>query len=256
MILMVTLFYLTQKNYSLLNKSNQDVIETASLIKSHEVVANDFKNALLYTSTYKNSPNQAYLDIYGKGLWEIFFDMKRLERLVSKKEKLELEGLLKRITIEEDWLTNTDPNNVKDYEDRSKHIKTIIGIQSFFNSKILNLRQRSVLNTNDSENYLLRLNYWITLLIISTSVIMLVSIVFINKQLKKVKFQNGQLKDIAWIQSHKVRAQVANLMGLSQLFEFDVSAYEENNIIISNLLVTTQKLDNIVREINAKSTLS
>lgn len=54
------------------------------------------------------------------------------------------------------------------------------------------------------------LNYWITVLIISTVIIILLAHLLINKQLDKLKAQNAQLKEIAWIQSHKVRAQVAN----------------------------------------------
>lgn len=91
-VLMVALFYVTQRNYKLLNSSNQRVILTANLITGHINVVNDFKNALIYNATYKNSPTKAYLDIYGKGLWEIYYNVKRLKRLVSKNESIELDN--------------------------------------------------------------------------------------------------------------------------------------------------------------------
>jgi len=252
-VLMAALFYVTQRNYKLLNSSNQRVILTANLITGHINVVNDFKNALIYNATYKNSPTKAYLDTYGKGLWEIYYNVKRLKRLVSKNESIELDKLLKQITIEEDWLRNTDSQNAELTDERDSHVRNIVNIQSYFDKKILDLRRMALNDIKSSESYSARLNFWISTLIIATCLIMLVSLFVINSQLRKVQYQNKQLSEIAWIQSHKVRAEVANVLGLSQLLEKKSCVNEEDSAIISKLLITTQKLDAIVKEINAKS---
>lgn len=254
-VLMVTLFYLAQKNYNLLDKSNLAVIVTNNLITGHQNVSNDFKNAIIYISTYKNSPSQDYVHTYGRGLWELKFHVLRLKRLVSSEEKIQLDTLSKQIDIEENWLTNSDPNDVGLYDDRDKHIKSVITIQRFFDNKISQLVNQSIENIKTANYYLLRLYYWITALIIFTSVIILLSLMLINKQLDRVKLKNSKLKEIAWIQSHKVRAQVANLLGLGQLLDQD-EPDNYNNVVMEKVVVTTLKLDEIVHEIINKTSLN
>ena len=251
--LLVAIIYLTQRNYTLLIKSNNDVINTTTLISEHQKVSNDFKNAVIYISTYKNSPSQAYVETYGKGLWEISFDMRRLKRLVSNSEGQRLDTLAKQINAEEDWLIKADSNNTRTYAERGKHIKNIIAIQSFFDTEIANLQRQSIDDVRASQLSLERLHYWIITLILSASVITLLSFLLINNQVEKVKVQNGRLRDIAWIQSHKVRAQVATLLGLGQLFNHENPKDKENVIVVNNIIVTTQKLDEIVKEINHKT---
>jgi hypothetical protein len=251
-ILMVTLFYLTQKSYNQLKISNQDVVDTNNLISGYQNVANDFKNAVIYISTYKNSPSQDYVHTFGKGLWELQFHLLRLKRLVNAQEKVKLDALSKQIDIEEKWLISTNPNDISSYANRDKHIKNIVSIQKYFDSKISQLQHKAITNIKKTESSLYHLNYWVDALIIFTALIMLLGLALIYKQLSKVNYQNSQLKEIAWIQSHMVRAQVANLLGLSRLINMEDPANSDNHLVLEKMIETSEKLDLVVRQINDK----
>ncbi len=69
----------------------------------------------------------------------------------------------------------------------------------------------------------------------------------------RLKTQNEQLREIAWIQSHKVRGPLATILGLAQLFN---SGYINNtDEIIQGILATSQKLDTVIHEIVDKTSI-
>jgi len=249
-IMLSGVIYLTQRNYNVLLQSNAAVIRTGNLVSRYQKVSNDFKNAIIYISTYKNSPSQAYVHTYGRGLWEISFDMLQLKRLVPYRTQIKLDTLYKHINAEEDWLMNVDSTNTQQYDERDKHIKSITSIQAFFDTAIASLERESIADVNTAQASLERLHYWIITLIISASIITILSFFKINKQLGKLKLQNGRLRKIAWIQSHKVRAQVATLLGLGQLFNMEDPKDDDNAVVLDNMIITTKKLDEIVKEIH------
>lgn len=73
---------------------------------------------------------------------------------------------------------------------------------------------------------------------------------------QKIQLQNQKLKDIAWIQSHKVRAPVASIMGLIQLFNKDEPHDEINAQVLEGLSEAAETLDQVIKEINAKTETS
>jgi two-component system sensor histidine kinase/response regulator len=71
---------------------------------------------------------------------------------------------------------------------------------------------------------------------------------------KAISAQNEQLKQIAWTQSHVVRAPLARLMGLVNLLQSNEELPELNNAqIIEHIVNSANELDNIVKEITTKS---
>jgi light-regulated signal transduction histidine kinase (bacteriophytochrome) len=67
-----------------------------------------------------------------------------------------------------------------------------------------------------------------------------------REHVEQIEKQNEKLREIAWIQSHKVRAPVANILGLAQLCQLDGSA---NSEIIPMFLQAAEQLDEMIREI-------
>jgi signal transduction histidine kinase len=65
--------------------------------------------------------------------------------------------------------------------------------------------------------------------------------------------QNRKLMEIAWVQSHEVRAPLARIMGLIQL----VSRYPDENInlqdALSHIMQSAKELDEIIRKIVRKT---
>jgi PAS domain S-box-containing protein len=67
--------------------------------------------------------------------------------------------------------------------------------------------------------------------------------------LLKIQQQNEKLREIAWIQSHKVRGPVASILGLIPLFDYEAAGNEHNADILHKLEGVTNELDSVIREI-------
>jgi len=74
-----------------------------------------------------------------------------------------------------------------------------------------------------------------------------------RKQLMRIQLQNDQLREIADIQSHKVRGPVATILGLIPLFDHESAGTPDNADILEKLKTATNDLDTIIREIVRQS---
>ncbi|OCX51807.1 hypothetical protein BEL04_17500 [Mucilaginibacter sp. PPCGB 2223] len=69
-----------------------------------------------------------------------------------------------------------------------------------------------------------------------------------HQHLRKIEKQNQCLTEIAWLQSHSVRAPLANILGLVPLFEPDDP---ENKAVLEKIRLAAAELDEVIREITA-----
>lgn len=74
-----------------------------------------------------------------------------------------------------------------------------------------------------------------------------------NNYIRHIEAKNRQLQEIAQIQSHNVRSQIANILGVCEIFDFDNVSAEEKEALIKELGITTKKLDQITRDIVKKT---
>ena len=74
-----------------------------------------------------------------------------------------------------------------------------------------------------------------------------------RKHLLKIEEQNTALREIAFIESHKVRGPVATIMGLEQLFNYADLTDPMNKEIMESIGKVIHELDIIVREVVRKS---
>jgi DNA-binding NtrC family response regulator len=70
---------------------------------------------------------------------------------------------------------------------------------------------------------------------------------------EKLKIQNEKLFEIAFLQSHQVRAPVAHILGLINLFKLDKPNDPVNAEIIKMLQTTTLELDKVIHEVVIKT---
>jgi light-regulated signal transduction histidine kinase (bacteriophytochrome) len=73
------------------------------------------------------------------------------------------------------------------------------------------------------------------------------------KYIKAVEEQNKKLREISWIQSHKVRAPLARIMGLIPLLKDAKAKNSEREKIIDFLNSSAVELDEIIKDITAKT---
>lgn len=84
-------------------------------------------------------------------------------------------------------------------------------------------------------------------------------IVIVNDITEKSKFisaiqdQNKKLRDIAWMQSHVVRAPLARMMGLIDLIKNHGKAGIDEADLLEHLLNSAHELDNLIRDISNKT---
>lgn len=76
----------------------------------------------------------------------------------------------------------------------------------------------------------------------------------IRQALKVIDDQNDQLNEISWVQSHVIRAPVATVLGLLNVWN-DVDKDEDKRQIISWIEENMIKLDSIIRELSNKNSL-
>ena len=74
-----------------------------------------------------------------------------------------------------------------------------------------------------------------------------------RKHLYKIEEQNTALREIAFIESHKVRGPVATIMGLAQFFNDKDLADDVKNEIVDGITTACIQLDTIIREVVRKS---
>lgn len=79
-----------------------------------------------------------------------------------------------------------------------------------------------------------------------------------NRRIKAIQSQNEKLKQIAWTQSHVVRAPLARLMGLVMEVQREGLSEEEKNELMDHILNSSEELDEIIRDIveNSKIVLN
>ncbi len=73
------------------------------------------------------------------------------------------------------------------------------------------------------------------------------------KHTKKIEKQNAVLKEITWIQSHIVRTPLSRIMGICNLLKENDNTEEEKTFLIENMIISSNELDDIIKEIVTKS---
>ncbi|MFY0673998.1 MAG: PAS domain S-box protein [Bacteroidia bacterium] len=88
----------------------------------------------------------------------------------------------------------------------------------------------------------------------STEVIGMVTDITERKNLiNQISNQNTKLQEIAWAQSHMVRAPLSNIMGLITLFEMVKDDAETVEQIMKNIKTTAKEFDDVIKHITKRS---
>lgn len=75
----------------------------------------------------------------------------------------------------------------------------------------------------------------------------------ISKHIDTVQEQNKRLREIAWIQSHLVRAPLARMMSLIELIKSHVITESEKIELMDYLIDSSYELDKLIRDISNKA---
>ncbi len=73
------------------------------------------------------------------------------------------------------------------------------------------------------------------------------------KYLQHVEAQNEHLKNIAWTQSHVVRAPLSRIMGIADLLQYSLNPDDPNAELIQHLSSSATELDDVIRDLVKKT---
>lgn len=88
---------------------------------------------------------------------------------------------------------------------------------------------------------------------ISAEIVVITDVTEKRKQLQAIKIQNEKLKDIAWNQSHIVRAPVARLLGVIDLLKNNSIDKDEKNKLLDSIYQSSLEIDDIIKDTVIKS---
>lgn len=75
-----------------------------------------------------------------------------------------------------------------------------------------------------------------------------------KKREEELSEQNARLREIAWLQSHELRAPLARILGLTHLIkERAINSDDELQVVVSSLEMSAGELDDVVRRIVRKT---
>jgi PAS domain S-box-containing protein len=74
-----------------------------------------------------------------------------------------------------------------------------------------------------------------------------------KKQFKTIQFQNKQLKEIAWMQSHVIRAPLTRIMSLVNLINSQDKDEVETKELLDYISISANELDKVIHEISNKT---
>ncbi len=77
-----------------------------------------------------------------------------------------------------------------------------------------------------------------------------------TKHIKAIEVQNAKLREIAWTQSHIVRAPLARIMGIVDLFNSNALNDDEMIEYLNYILTSANELDNVIKSIILKTVLT
>jgi light-regulated signal transduction histidine kinase (bacteriophytochrome) len=64
-----------------------------------------------------------------------------------------------------------------------------------------------------------------------------------------IKIQNAKLRNIAWTQSHVVRAPISRILGIINLIEKEKENFDQMQFWLEQLKISTNEMDAIVQNI-------
>jgi PAS domain S-box-containing protein len=67
----------------------------------------------------------------------------------------------------------------------------------------------------------------------------------------RIEEQNERLKEISWLQSHKVRSHVATILGLSQFVNKHIVTDPDLNEVLTGIKEAAKELDGVIKQINS-----
>ena len=74
-----------------------------------------------------------------------------------------------------------------------------------------------------------------------------------RKHLLKIEEQNAALREIAFIESHRIRGPVSTILGLEQFYNYENPGDPGNRELVAHIVQLIHELDDVIKEVVQKS---
>lgn len=263
--LFAVIFSLTKEKYRIMKTADMQLDTVHKILHAYQKLSNDFKSAIIYNPQLKTNGRQHYYQIFEKGEHEISADLAELKTLIRNPSRLrQLDTLETLITNHFNAILNNNLYDTIATGKKSDLVEKVVEIQHRIDRGQFYAEERSLKDVSYMQGAVSAVYNWLLTVIITSAGIITASLAYVIiqvqrrekielKHLEKIELQNKRLKEIAWIQSHKVRSPVANILGLSQLFDRAASSASINEEVISKVVLSARQLDTIINEIDDKT---
>ncbi len=149
---------------------------------------------------------------------------------------------------EKDWINLIHPEDLNDFKlTQQKAIEN--QLTNYWEHEYRMLNKNGQFSYVNSKGYIVRDEHGHAVRIIGASQDISERVI----HLKAIEAQNKQLQEIAWIQSHIVRAPLARLMGLIDLVNIDEEMPGNLKELLGYILKSAKEFDEIIKAISNKS---
>ena len=261
--LLLFVFYFTHLRYDLIRQSNNSAKKTNEAVHAYEELSDDYKSSvILYASTGLVSAK--YLGMYSGDADDIIPDVEQIKMsaddIESRKRADTLEQRLKEQTK---WILKPRIENTQLSDETDSKLAEISDTKAIIDRGEIHIQERLLSHKEELTKSFSLIYQWLLILISSSATLIIIVVISIlwhikkgKKNVQKIGLQKDRLDEIAWIQSHKVRSQVATILGLGKLFNHADASDPINVQILLGFQECTEKLDKIIREIDGKTRVS
>ena len=149
---------------------------------------------------------------------------------------------------ERDWINLVHPEDLNDFKlTQQKAIQN--QLTNYWEHEYRMLNKNGQFFYVNSKGYIIRDELGVAVRIIGASQDISERVI----HLKAIEAQNKQLQEIAWIQSHIVRAPLARIMGLIDLLNIEEEMPDELKKLLGFILNSAKEFDEIIKTISNKS---
>jgi len=259
-ILLLFVFYFTHVRYTLIQQSNSTVKKTSEEVGAYEELSDDYKSAvIIYASN--GLASEKYVEMYAEDAYDVLHDVGQIKDAAEDEESRKSADTLERqLTAQMIWILQEHVGSSQLPDKTADKLNQISVTRAVMDRGEKHVREIAMNHVEQLEQSFLSIYQWLLLLITSSAILIIVVVISIlwhvqkgRKNLQRIGVQRGQLDEIAWIQSHKVRSQVANILGMAQLFNHGAQCDKNNAWIIGGITEAAEKLDKIIQDIDLKT---
>jgi PAS domain S-box-containing protein len=223
------------------------VIDKKGIIKNYMAIKMDITESKMAQLALEESNNR--YNLISKATHDTIWDLDLVSgRLILSGNDSEKSLITPFLQTQSDWINLIHPEDLNEFT-RTQQMALDNPQTHFWEHEYRMLNTIGQFSYVNSKGYIVRDEQGIAIRIIGASQDISERMIHI----KAIEAQNKQLQEIAWIQSHIVRAPLARIMGLINLLKIEDEIPDDLKTLLQYILTSANEFDEIIKTISNKS---